>query len=135
MKVRARSTVARMAMDSVCLVRRGVREVAPVVAALEEDLAGFRWGLETRVGERGVTLSGGQQQRLCIARAIAVQPEVILMDEPCSALDPIATAKIEELIDELNSASISPQKAAKRLQEGSGASVELSGSGPGPRAL
>ena len=46
-------------------------------------------------------LSGGQQQRLCIARAIAVSPEVILMDEPCSALDPIATAKIEELIDEL----------------------------------
>jgi len=49
----------------------------------------------------GTALSGGQQQRLCIARAIAVQPEVILMDEPCSALDPIATAKIEELIDEL----------------------------------
>jgi phosphate transport system ATP-binding protein len=46
-------------------------------------------------------MSGGQQQRLCIARAIAVDPEVILMDEPCSALDPIATAKIEELIDEL----------------------------------
>jgi len=49
----------------------------------------------------GVSLSGGQQQRLCIARAIAVQPEVILMDEPCSALDPIATTKIEELIHEL----------------------------------
>jgi len=49
----------------------------------------------------GTALSGGQQQRLCIARAIAVQPDVILMDEPCSALDPIATAKIEELIDEL----------------------------------
>jgi phosphate transport system ATP-binding protein len=49
----------------------------------------------------GTALSGGQQQRLCIARAIAVEPEVILMDEPCSALDPIATAKIEELIDEL----------------------------------
>ncbi len=49
----------------------------------------------------GVSLSGGQQQRLCIARALAVQPEVILMDEPCSALDPIATAKIEELIHEL----------------------------------
>jgi len=46
-------------------------------------------------------MSGGQQQRLCIARAIAVSPEVILMDEPCSALDPIATAKVEELIDEL----------------------------------
>jgi phosphate transport system ATP-binding protein len=49
----------------------------------------------------GTGLSGGQQQRLCIARAIAVQPEVILMDEPCSALDPISTAKIEELMDEL----------------------------------
>ncbi|MET0094708.1 MAG: ATP-binding cassette domain-containing protein, partial [Sedimenticola sp.] len=49
----------------------------------------------------GTGLSGGQQQRLCIARTIAVSPEVILMDEPCSALDPIATAKIEELIDEL----------------------------------
>ena len=51
----------------------------------------------------GTSLSGGQQQRLCIARALAVEPEVILMDEPCSALDPIATAKIEELIDELRS--------------------------------
>jgi phosphate transport system ATP-binding protein len=49
----------------------------------------------------GTSLSGGQQQRLCIARTIAVNPEVILMDEPCSALDPIATAKIEQLIDEL----------------------------------
>jgi phosphate transport system ATP-binding protein len=54
-----------------------------------------------RLHEPGTGLSGGQQQRLCIARAIAVSPEVILMDEPCSALDPIATAKIEELIDEL----------------------------------
>jgi phosphate transport system ATP-binding protein len=48
-------------------------------------------------------LSGGQQQRLCIARAIAVEPEIILMDEPCSALDPVATAKVEELIQELRS--------------------------------
>jgi len=54
-----------------------------------------------RLSQPGNSLSGGQQQRLCIARAIAVAPDVILMDEPCSALDPIATAKIEELIDEL----------------------------------
>jgi phosphate transport system ATP-binding protein len=54
-----------------------------------------------RLQEPGTGLSGGQQQRLCIARAIAISPEVILMDEPCSALDPIATAKVEELIDEL----------------------------------
>ena len=56
-----------------------------------------------RLDQPGNSLSGGQQQRLCIARAIAVAPEVILMDEPCSALDPIATAKVEELIDELRS--------------------------------
>jgi phosphate transport system ATP-binding protein len=57
--------------------------------------------VKDRLDAPGTGLSGGQQQRLCIARAIAVNPEVILMDEPCSALDPIATAKIEELIDEL----------------------------------
>jgi phosphate transport system ATP-binding protein len=57
--------------------------------------------VKDRLHDAGTGLSGGQQQRLCIARAIAVSPEVILMDEPCSALDPIATAKVEELIDEL----------------------------------
>jgi phosphate transport system ATP-binding protein len=57
--------------------------------------------VKDRLDQTGTGLSGGQQQRLCIARAIAVNPEVILMDEPCSALDPIATAKVEELIDEL----------------------------------
>jgi phosphate transport system ATP-binding protein len=63
--------------------------------------AGLLKEVEDRLQQPGTGLSGGQQQRLCIARAIAVQPEVILMDEPCSALDPIATARIEELIDEL----------------------------------
>ena len=57
--------------------------------------------VEDRVHKSGTELSGGQQQRLCIARAIAVRPQVILMDEPCSALDPIATARIEDLIDDL----------------------------------
>ncbi|MCG8690375.1 MAG: phosphate ABC transporter ATP-binding protein PstB [Minwuiales bacterium] len=63
--------------------------------------AGLYEEVKDRLDNPGTSLSGGQQQRLCIARAIAVQPEVILMDEPCSALDPIATARIEELIDEL----------------------------------
>ncbi len=63
--------------------------------------AGLFGEVKDRLNSEGTSLSGGQQQRLCIARAIAVSPEVILMDEPCSALDPIATAKIEELIDEL----------------------------------
>ena len=57
--------------------------------------------VKDRLGEPGIGLSGGQQQRLCIARTVAIEPEVILMDEPCSALDPMATLKIEELIDEL----------------------------------
>ncbi len=63
--------------------------------------AGLWDEVKDRLNDSGTALSGGQQQRLCIARAIAVDPEVILMDEPCSALDPIATARIEELIDEL----------------------------------
>ncbi len=63
--------------------------------------AGLWNEVKDRLGETGTSLSGGQQQRLCIARAVAISPEVILMDEPCSALDPIATARIEELIDEL----------------------------------
>ena len=63
--------------------------------------AGLWEEVKDRLGQPGTSLSGGQQQRLCIARTIAVNPEVILMDEPCSALDPIATAKIEDLIDEL----------------------------------
>ena len=67
------------------------------------ERAGLWSEVKDRLQQPGTGLSGGQQQRLCIARAIAVSPEVILMDEPCSALDPIATAKIEELIDELSS--------------------------------
>ena len=63
--------------------------------------AGLWEEVKDRLDQPGTSLSGGQQQRLCIARAIAVDPEVILMDEPCSALDPIATARIEDLIDEL----------------------------------
>ncbi len=71
------------------------------IVAYSLEKAGLLQEVEKRLGEPGTSLSGGQQQRLCIARAVAVNPEVILMDEPCSALDPIATARIEELIDEL----------------------------------
>ena len=81
------------------LARKG-RELDDVV---EHSLrrAGLFDEVSDRLHQPGTSLSGGQQQRLCIARAIAISPEVILMDEPCSALDPIATAKVEELIDEL----------------------------------
>jgi phosphate transport system ATP-binding protein len=70
---------------------------------VEESLikAGLWREVKDRLNDQATSLSGGQQQRLCIARTIAIEPEIILMDEPCSALDPIATAKIEELIDEL----------------------------------
>ncbi|MBO9498517.1 MAG: phosphate ABC transporter ATP-binding protein [Novosphingobium sp.] len=76
---------------------------ADLDAVVERSLrrAGLWDEVKDRLSDSGTALSGGQQQRLCIARAIAVDPEVILMDEPCSALDPIATARIEELIDEL----------------------------------
>ena len=63
--------------------------------------AGLFQEIKDRIHEPGTSLSGGQQQRLCIARTIAISPQIILMDEPCSALDPIATAKVEELIDSL----------------------------------
>ena len=76
---------------------------ADMDAIVEKSLrrAGLWDEVKDRLADPGTALSGGQQQRLCIARAIAVSPEVILMDEPCSALDPIATARIEELIDDL----------------------------------
>lgn len=70
-----------------------------IVSSLER--AGLFAEVKDRLSDPGTSLSGGQQQRLCIARAIAVRPEVILMDEPCSALDPISSARIEELITEL----------------------------------
>jgi len=69
------------------------------------ERAGLVDEVKDRLDDPGTGLSGGQQQRLCIARTIAVNPEVILMDEPCSALDPIATARIEDLIDELSEKS------------------------------
>ena len=81
------------------------KDVSELDAIVEKSLksAGLWDEIKDRLNEPGTSISGGQQQRLCIARAIATNPEVILMDEPCSALDPIATAKIEELIDELKS--------------------------------
>ncbi|MFO0966374.1 MAG: phosphate ABC transporter ATP-binding protein [Gemmataceae bacterium] len=81
----------------------GIRDRATLNEACEKALrAAALWDeVKDRLKESGLTLSGGQQQRLCIARAIAGEPEVLLLDEPCSALDPIATGKIEDLIQEL----------------------------------
>jgi phosphate transport system ATP-binding protein len=88
-------------------VAAGLRLAAGKVGDLDHRVetalrgAGLWEEVKDRLSEHGAGLSGGQQQRLCIARSLAVEPEVILMDEPCSALDPIATLKIEELIDQL----------------------------------
>ncbi len=85
------------------LTRRYDKRTAPEL--IERALVqAALWGeVKDRLREPGVSLSGGQQQRLCIARTLAVEPDVILMDEPCSALDPIATARIEDLLDTLKS--------------------------------
>ena len=81
----------------------GINKSSLLDEIVEKSLRGAAlWDeVRDRLEESGLGLSGGQQQRLCIARAIAVEPEVLLMDEPCSALDPIATGKIEDLISEL----------------------------------
>jgi phosphate transport system ATP-binding protein len=81
----------------------GVKDKTIIARKVEENLKkSFLWDeIGDRIRESGASISGGQQQRLCIARTLAVEPEVVLMDEPCSALDPIATAKIEELITKL----------------------------------
>lgn len=83
----------------------GTRKRSELDAIVEESLRGAAlWDeVKDRLKESGLGLSGGQQQRLCIARAVAVEPDVILMDEPCSALDPIATARIEDLMKEIKS--------------------------------
>ena len=81
----------------------GIKDKSKLDHVVEKSLKGAAlWDeVKDRLNESAYGLSGGQQQRLCIARAIAVEPTILLMDEPCSALDPIATAKVEELIKEL----------------------------------
>jgi phosphate transport system ATP-binding protein len=81
----------------------GIRDKKKLEEIVEKSLidAALLEEVGDRLGDSAMSLSGGQQQRLCIARALAIEPEVILMDEPCSALDPIATAKIEDLINDL----------------------------------
>ena len=82
----------------------GIRRRSDLDGIVERSLkSAALWDeVKDKLNQSGLSISGGQQQRLCIARALAVNPEVLLMDEPCSALDPIATARIEELIHELS---------------------------------
>ena len=90
----------------------GIRSKSKLDAIVEDSLRGAAlWDeVKSRLKSSALGMSGGQQQRLCIARAIAVEPEVILMDEPCSALDPIATARIEDLMQEIKSAVHDPDR-------------------------
>ena len=115
----------------------GTRRRSEADASVEQALhgAGLWKEVQDRLDRPGASLSGGQQQRLCIARAIAVEPEVLLMDEPCSALDPISTLRIEDLIaelkDQLHDRHRDPQHAAGRpgqrlhrvLQPGGGRAI------------
>ena len=106
---RSRTRSPKSIYDNVAYGPRlaGIKKRSELDAVVERSLRGAAlWDeVKDRLKTLGLGLSGGQQQRLCIARAIAVEPEVILMDEPCSALDPIATARIEELMQEIKMTS------------------------------
>ena len=98
-RVIADNVAAGLRLHSLRVGRRELEE--PVERSLRQ--AALWDEVKDHLGRAGASLSGGQQQRLCIARALAVEPEVLLMDEPCSALDPVSTRKIEELVQDLSS--------------------------------